>query len=92
MLSALQFTADLLNSSDGHVVKVMVEHGLRAPRMAFPADFLSYADQALMRDGWEVGGPTTALLALKEHWDRHGDDKFAAFKRDYSLLNEEAVY
>lgn len=91
ILSAIQFTADMLNYSDAHVAKVLVDHGLRAPRMAFPADFLSYADNALMRSGWEVGGPSPALLELKEHWDRIGEDKFAAIRGGFTLLDEQAV-
>ncbi len=89
VLSALQFTADMLDFSDAHVAKVLVEMGLRAPRMAFPADFLRYADQALMRERWEVGGPSESLLQLKGHWDSVGDDKFAAFRGEYPLISEE---
>lgn len=85
ILSAIQFTADLLGCSDAHVSRVLVDLGLRAPRMAFPADFLSYADAALMRSGWEVGGPSAALLALKKFWDVNGEDKFTAFCSEYPL-------
>lgn len=92
VLSAIQFTADLLDHSDAHVAKLLVDLGLRAPRMAFPADFLKYADQSMMRDGWEVGSPTHAMLALKAHWDRIGDDKLAAFRCEYSLLDERIYY
>ncbi|MCC6598482.1 MAG: hypothetical protein IT559_06810 [Alphaproteobacteria bacterium] len=84
-LSAMQFTADLLNCSDAHVARVLVDLGLRAPRMAFPAEFLSYADGALMRSGWEVGGPSISLLALKNFWDENGEDKFAAFRGEYAV-------
>lgn len=91
VLSAIQFTADMLDLSDAHVAKTLVEHGLRAPRMAFPAEFLSFADQALMRSGWEVGGPSQAMLRLRDFWSELGEDKFAAFKRSYPLLEEEAV-
>ena len=91
VLSAIQFTADMLNYSDAHVAKVLVELGLRAPRMAFPAEFLSYADQALIRNGWEVGGPSEALLKLRDFWNALGEDRFAAFKGDYPLLEETAV-
>lgn len=85
VLSAIQFTADVLDCSDAHVSRVLVDLGLRAPRMAFPADFLSYADAALMRSGWEVGGPSASLLALKTYWDTIGEDRFAAFRNEYSL-------
>lgn len=80
ILSAIQFTADMLDYSDAHVSKILVDLGLRAPRMAFPADFLRYCDMALMRSGWEVGGPSPSLTALKAYWDEIGEDKFAAGK------------
>lgn len=89
ILSAIQFTADALGYSDAHIAKSLVDMGLRAPRMAFPSDFLSFADSCLLRSGWEVGGPSASLLALKKHWDAIGEDRFAAFKRDYSLLDEK---
>lgn len=85
ILSAIQFTADMLGYSDAHVAKTLVELGLRAPRLAFPAAFLSYVDAALLRSGWEVGGPTLALVELKTFWDEIGEDKFSAFKGDYPL-------
>lgn len=85
ILSAIQFTADMLDCSDAHVSRVLADLGLRAPRMAFPAEFLSYADAALMRSGWEVGGPSASLLALKTYWDAGGEDRFSAFRGDYPL-------
>lgn len=91
ILSSIQFTADILNYSDAHVAKLLVDLGLRAPRMAFPACFLSYADGALTRDRYDVHGPNEALLGLQTHWARVGEDQFAGVKRQYSLL-DEAMY
>ena len=91
ILSSIQFTADILNYSDAHVAKLLVDLGLRAPRMAFPACFLSYADGALMRDRHDIYGPNEALLSLQIHWARVGEDQFAGVKRQYSLL-DEAIY
>jgi hypothetical protein len=73
------------------VSKLLVDLGLRAPRSAFPAEFLQYADQALLRSDWEIGGPSDGVLALKAYWDVSGEDKFAAFKGDYVTLDERAV-
>lgn len=87
ILSAIQFTADMLYHSDAHVAKVLVELGLRGPRLAFPADFLSYIDQALMRSEWDVGGPTEAMKDLKAFWDNIGEDKFGSVKAGYDLLS-----
>lgn len=83
ILSAIQFTADLTGHSDAHVSKILVDQGLRAPRLSFPADFLHYADQALMRMDWQVGGPSPGLQELKAFWDAGGEDKFAGFKGEY---------
>lgn len=91
VLSAIQFTADILDYSDAHVAKLLVDLGLRAPRVAFPADFLRYADQALMRNGWDVGGPSQGVLALRDYWNLIGEDKFSAFQGDYPLLEAGAV-
>lgn len=91
VLSAVQFTADMMDHSDAHIAKVLVELGLRAPRMAFPADFLEFIDNAQLRQDWEIGSPTKGMLELKEHWDRTGEDKFAAFKRQYAIQETTAV-
>ncbi len=88
ILSSIQFTADMMGHSDAHIAKILVDMGLRAPRMAFPVDFLEFADASLMRSGWEVGGPSAALLDLKAYWDRTGEDKFAGFKRRFCLLED----
>jgi hypothetical protein len=91
-LSAIQFTADMLDHSDAHIAKVLVELGLRAPRLAFPADFLRFVDQSLMRSDMDIGGPSQALHELKSYWDKIGEDKFGAFKGEYALLeNRMAV-
>jgi hypothetical protein len=86
VLSAIQFTADFLGHSDAHIAKTLVDFGLRAPRMAFPADFLKFADQALMRSGWEIGGPSPALKELKEWWNKNGEDPFIAFQGQFDLI------
>ena len=86
IFSAIQFTADMLDHSDAHVAKILVDLGLRAPRLAFPADFLRYVDETMLRGGWDVGAPSAGLKALKDHWDRTGEDRFAGFKREYPLV------
>lgn len=85
ILSSIQFTADMMDITDALVAKTLVDMGLRAPRKAFPASFLEHADNALMRTGWDVGGPSNALIDLKKHWDDIGEDRFAAFRKSYVL-------
>jgi hypothetical protein len=80
ILSSIQFTADMLDYSDAQVAKILVDMGLRAPRLAFPADFLKYADTSLSRTGWQTGSLPESLRALKKHWDLIGEDRLAPLK------------
>lgn len=88
ILSAIQFTADLMDLNDAIVAKTLADMGLRAPRKAFPESYLEHVDRSLMRSGWDVGAPSASSIDMKLHWDVTGEDKFAAFRREYSLLNE----
>ena len=90
VLSAIQFTADILDCSDAHVAKVLVELGLRTSRMAFPADFLRYVDAAMIREGWQVGGPTPALKELGTYWRAQGESPFAAVHDGFCLSGHAA--
>ncbi|HPD83486.1 MAG: hypothetical protein R3D88_06100 [Alphaproteobacteria bacterium] len=82
ILSAIQFTADMLDISDALIAKTLVDLGLRAPRASFPSEYLDFVDKSLLRSGWEIGGPTESAAALKLHWDKIGEDKFAAYRRE----------
>ena len=82
VLSAIQFTADMLDISDALISKTLVDLGLRAPRASFPSEYLEFLDKSLLRGGWEIGGPTESAAELKLHWDRIGEDKFAAYRRE----------
>lgn len=91
VLCAIQFTADTLGLRDTLVTKILVDCGLRAPRNAFPAEFINYADTALLRSGWDVGGPTVSLIALKKFWDKIGEDKLAAY-RSAPIFTQEVCF
>lgn len=88
ILSAIQFTSDMMDLNDAIVAKALADMGLRAPRRAFPESYLEHVDRSMMRSGFEVGGPCKSALAVKEHWDKIGEDRFAAFNRQYSLAEE----
>lgn len=88
ILSAIQFTADMTDHSDAAVARILVDLGLRAPRLAFPADFLRFADQSFMRSPRDVGGPSASLRELKVHWETIGESPFAAVSGEYSLAGE----
>lgn len=77
ILSAIQFTADIMDHGDALVAKMLVDMGLRAPRRAFPLSFLEFADKSIARAAWkrEHALPET-IASLKSHWDKIGEDRF----------------
>lgn len=90
VLSAIQFTADMMDLSDAHVSKMLVEMGLRAPRLAFPMEFLDYVDAALMRRGWSVGAPSEGMIALQGLWfSMQKESSGLSFRHVHSVLEEE---
>lgn len=68
ILSAIQFTADLLNQSDAYIAKTLVDSGLRAPRAAFPEDYLEFVDQSCGCRQNAVGAASKSTRALQSHW------------------------
>lgn len=88
ILSAIQFTSDMMDLSDALVAKTLADMGLRAPRRSFPESYLEHVDRSLMRSGFEVGGPCASAMEMKDHWDAIGEDKFAGVRREYSILSE----
>ena len=88
ILSSIQFTADILDISDELVAKNLVDMGLRAPRSAFPAEYLAFIDKTLLRSGWQICGLIASSAALKAHWDKIGEDRFAAY-RGRAVVSEE---
>jgi hypothetical protein len=92
VLSAIQFTADMMDLSDALVTKTLADMGLRAPRRALPASYLDHVDSSLMRTGFEVGAPSASAMAMKKYWDDIGEDRFAAFRKDYKLKTPEAMF
>ncbi len=92
ILSAIQFTADMTGSSDAHIAKELVDMGLRAPRMAFPIEFLDYADRTLMRCGWDVGAPNEALIALRDMWfSSRPQMQLASFRHVHGIIKEDVL-
>ncbi|MCI5059637.1 MAG: hypothetical protein MRY79_01040 [Alphaproteobacteria bacterium] len=88
VLSAIQFTSDMLDLTDALVAKTLVDLGLRAPRAALPSNYLEHVDRSLMRSGWEVGSPTASALELRNFWDKIGEDKFAPARMETPLISE----
>ena len=92
ILSAIQFTADMMDNSDALIAKTLADLGLRAPRKAFPVSFLDFADRALMRTSWEAGSPPACVMKLRHHWDRIGEDRFAHTQGGRYAVYNETVY
>jgi len=89
ILSSIQFTADMMNTSDALVAKTLVDLGLKVSRKAFPISFLDFVDKSIARKAWDYGGPPLSVLALKEHWDRIGENRFESnFRPQYAVFNE----
>lgn len=88
ILSSIQFTADMLGYSDAHVAKVLVDLGLRASRAAFPASFLDYADNALLRTVWDIGAPSSALKELDTYWVNAREERFGCMRTETRWLDE----
>ncbi|MES2729224.1 MAG: hypothetical protein V4621_03885 [Pseudomonadota bacterium] len=86
ILHALQFAADIMNDDVAEVTVTLVNCGLRAPRLAFPALFLERADAALMRDPTGCGAANAALVSLRRHWDSLGEDRWAGVTRKHDRL------
>lgn len=96
ILSSIQFTADIMNSSDAHIAKTLVEMGLRAPRIAFPVAFLDYIDHALLRKGWHIGTPSIAMTELKEIWRDMASQPptnadFSSFRHVHNIVHEDIL-
>lgn len=90
VLSAIQFTSDMMDLNDALVAKTLADMGLRAPRKAFPESYLDHVDRSLMRSGWDVGGPCASSIDMKRFWDDIGEDRFAAFRKEYAIAREPA--
>ncbi len=92
ILSAIQFTADMLDQSDALVAKTLVDLGLWAPRQAFPSEFLTFVDRSLQRTAWDCDGPSESIVALKGHWDRIGESRFIGNLPGEYVVFSETVF
>ena len=81
VLSAIQFTADLLNDSDAYIAKVLVDLGLRAPRAAFPSDYLDFVDQSIQCGRQDLGMPNKTIQEIVKHWSHIGEEHFVNARR-----------
>lgn len=89
VLSSIQFTADMMDCNDALIAKTLVDLGLRSPRKAFPAGYLDFVDNALMRACWTLDGVAPSIQSLREYWDGIGEEKFTSARRSgYEIYQE----
>ncbi|MEM6811509.1 MAG: hypothetical protein AAF549_03485 [Pseudomonadota bacterium] len=71
ILSAIQFTADLLVEKEALVSKILVDLGLRAPRAAFPESYLDFIyEHSVPRKGQQWAKPSLSTKDLLLHWNQ----------------------
>ena len=75
VLEAIRFVADLMDHSEAHIAKVLTDLGLRAPRAAYPAAYLDFADNAMACGAWQLGAADADLKALHDFWARNAEKK-----------------
>lgn len=84
ILSSIHMVADISGHGDAYVAKLLVDHGLRAPRLAFPQDFLDHVDQSCLRQGRNHFSTLSGTYrSLTDFWVRCGDDIFAFLRQTY---------
>lgn len=91
VLSAIQFTSDMLDINEALVSKVLVALGLLAPRGAFPSEYVNFVNKSMSRTGWHIGAPTKEMTNLIFHWDKIGGDKFAAYRQSSVLSLQDTM-
>ncbi|PCK00367.1 MAG: hypothetical protein COA45_00875 [Zetaproteobacteria bacterium] len=92
ILSAIQFTADMIDISDAHTAKELVDMGLRAPRIAFPIEFLDYMDSALLRCGFDIGAPSKEMIELRDQWFTYKEQpNFTSFRHVHHIIKEDIL-
>jgi len=77
VLCAIHAAADQTDNSDAYVTRVLVDLGLRSPRLALPGDFLDHADTHLLRAKPAPCPAPPSYVELAEHWRALGDDLYA---------------
>lgn len=83
-------TAEFLSMGEDAVAKILVDLGLRAPQMAFPASFLRFCDQTLKRAAGEMTSSLQIVKALYRHWMAIGETCIEYRCTDKHFVKEHA--
>lgn len=92
ILSSIQFTADMMDTSDALITKTLADLGLRAPRRAFPVTFLDFVDKSVMRMNRDTGTPPPSVVKLHSHWKKIGEDCLSPLFSGHHSLYENTIY
>lgn len=65
---AIQLTAQETGYSDMYIAKTLVEHGLKAPKEAFPESFSSFLKEKTELNPWAAGSMSYAQNKLAKFW------------------------
>lgn len=66
--TAIHMTADETSLSPVYIAKVLVEHGLKASKNAFPDSFVDFIEDKSGLDPWAAGAMTYAQNKLAKLW------------------------
>lgn len=76
ILCAIHKAADRTGHSDAYITRVLVDMGLRAPRLALPSDFLDHADSNLLATHRFPIPLPESYRDLATHWGALGEDSY----------------
>lgn len=68
VLKAIGLTSEEVGFSPVYVARILVEHGLRAPKPSFPHGFIDFVESKSGMDPWAAGAMTYAQNKLAKFW------------------------
>ena len=87
VLKSIYRAADLTGNSDALVSKILVDHGLKAPRRAFPDDFLEHIDTIAMMEAKTIfSGLSESYNRLIQFWNAIGDEFLSVLQNNNRLI------
>jgi hypothetical protein len=74
ILSSIEKVAYVTGHGDAYISKILVGHGLRAPRIAFPQDYVEHVDQVIGNMNFNITtGLSSGCEGIIEFWETIGD-------------------
>ncbi len=67
--TAIELTAELAQTSPAHIARMLVDHGLRAPKNAFPDSFVDYVESRPAPKSFvPLAAADADVAALRNFW------------------------